>query len=561
MKATILAASLLALSLTSADAAPTTAPALAVAPSQLDFGPQFIGSISPAKTLILTSGSDVPLTLLITGLSGTFEASPRSCELPRSGSCAISVTFTPKQFGRADGALTLGVTGGGNSTSKVVALSGSGSTRCADGPGVWSGLSLRWWVVVVVLGYLAAVLFVRWNMIVLPTRALLRKEIDSVRRRGEALTGGGGSTAVQQADTLLDKADALIPEKCWLFQSMDILFWTRGQEMAGWKYVHQAEIQLIPLLPAESVQAALERVEADLREITANAPAEALAGRIHQALAATAPSPGRLKALLAEGCEVVTEHNDQQFAQMSSWHNKTTWLLGCGLFLITVLSAALQHEVLFLMGALGGLLSRLTRALRREALPTDYGAYWTSLFLSPVAGALAGWSGVLLIIVGTDLNLLGSALKIDWCNPYTPTALGAALLLGVSERLFNDLVGKLEDGIGGAQNSSTAPTGASAGLAIATQARLPAGILSLASNAAAVASDVPSYAQALEAIGGLTPYAWALTEGDLPPGLELDPLGTITGTPTSAGEWEFTLRVTDAAGKSATRKFKLPVTT
>ena len=50
--------------------------------------------------------------------------------------------------------------------------------------------------------------------------------------------------------------------------------------------------------------------------------------------------------------------------------------------------------------------------------------------------------------------------------------------------------------------------------------------------------------------GGVQPYTWSISSGQLPPGLTLDrraPAG-ISGTPTTAGTFTFTVTVTDKAG-------------
>lgn len=57
-----------------------------------------------------------------------------------------------------------------------------------------------------------------------------------------------------------------------------------------------------------------------------------------------------------------------------------------------------------------------------------------------------------------------------------------------------------------------------------------------------VVGDV--YTHALEADGGRGEYAWSIAGGGLPPGIELDPAGSLDGTPTTAGTWTFTLRLT-----------------
>ena len=48
--------------------------------------------------------------------------------------------------------------------------------------------------------------------------------------------------------------------------------------------------------------------------------------------------------------------------------------------------------------------------------------------------------------------------------------------------------------------------------------------------------------------GGLAPYSWRISDGNLPPGLGLDERkGVISGTPGSPGEFRFTVRLSDSA--------------
>jgi len=47
---------------------------------------------------------------------------------------------------------------------------------------------------------------------------------------------------------------------------------------------------------------------------------------------------------------------------------------------------------------------------------------------------------------------------------------------------------------------------------------------------------------ALEAVGSATPAVWSITDGALPPGLRLDENGTLRGTPTEPGSFQFTAR-------------------
>ena len=56
--------------------------------------------------------------------------------------------------------------------------------------------------------------------------------------------------------------------------------------------------------------------------------------------------------------------------------------------------------------------------------------------------------------------------------------------------------------------------------------------------------------------GGIAPYVWSLTAGNLPPGLAFTG-GVVRGTPTAAGDSSFTVRVTDARNNSASKPCSL----
>jgi large repetitive protein len=70
-------------------------------------------------------------------------------------------------------------------------------------------------------------------------------------------------------------------------------------------------------------------------------------------------------------------------------------------------------------------------------------------------------------------------------------------------------------------------------LAITTASPLPVAVL----NAA--------YTQSLTATGGAPSYTWSLAGGSLPPGISLTSAGVLTGTPATAGNYEFSAAVTD----------------
>lgn len=69
-----------------------------------------------------------------------------------------------------------------------------------------------------------------------------------------------------------------------------------------------------------------------------------------------------------------------------------------------------------------------------------------------------------------------------------------------------------------------------------------------------------AYAAAtLGATGGKTPYQWSISGGSIPPGLALSPDGGISGTPTTPGEFTFTVQVAEAAGGTMTASSKITI--
>lgn len=76
----------------------------------------------------------------------------------------------------------------------------------------------------------------------------------------------------------------------------------------------------------------------------------------------------------------------------------------------------------------------------------------------------------------------------------------------------------------------------------------------------AAAGSVP-YSQALAASGGYGSYSWSIDSGSLPPNFTLSSGGTISGTPISSGNYNFTVRVYDSQSpqKTATKPLTLNI--
>lgn len=118
------------------------------------------------------------------------------------------------------------------------------------------------------------------------------------------------------------------------------------------------------------------------------------------------------------------DEEDTRFARLSTGHAKIAWLMNIGLLLIVAILLARNEllnlgtgvfrevELWTLFGALGATLRRMTVALKPQDRTTDYGFYWIVLFLSPVFGALVGFTTLFVLQAAATLDVLSQASKI-----------------------------------------------------------------------------------------------------------------------------------------------------
>lgn len=220
---------------------------------------------------------------------------------------------------------------------------------------------------------------------------------------------------------------------------------------AGWRLVHGIEANRTRHIPDEEARVQLEAAKSRLRLIDSE-QAEELSDRIDDALDSNTNQSARDKELLREATAFRHNINDSAYEEMAAILQKAIWLTLIGLSLIFVFGAIFDRETLFVAGAAGGLISRMTRLLTRRPSSYDYGASWSSLLLSPVVGALAGWIGVVIITGLADEPVTVFDTRVatmSWSDPGSPLALSIAVLFGFSERLLNRVLTRAEEGFAG----------------------------------------------------------------------------------------------------------------
>ena len=86
------------------------------------------------------------------------------------------------------------------------------------------------------------------------------------------------------------------------------------------------------------------------------------------------------------------------------------------------------------------------------------------------------------------------------------------------------------------------------------------GALAVASQEMRDGAVGTTYTDTIVASGGIGPYSFAVTSGSLPDDLALDPdTGEVSGTPSAAGTFNFTVTATDANEATAARAFTVVI--
>src|SRR5262249_52291310 len=86
------------------------------------------------------------------------------------------------------------------------------------------------------------------------------------------------------------------------------------------------------------------------------------------------------------------------------------------------------------------------------------------------------------------------------------------------------------------------------------------GVLSIVTMTLPNGSVGTAYSQTLASSGGTVPLVWSVVDGQLPTGLQLaGATGVISGTPSAAGMFDFTVQVIDASNRSARQRYTVTI--
>jgi len=328
----------------------------------------------------------------------------------------------------------------------------------------------------ILAGYWAVLLTTRWMFIARPNRRFTLARIDDAQYFIESTDG---------KPTLLDQARVVVygkhlyEEPQWLRERRgaegaapddDVggrvrrwllalgqrvtapLIWNGSRDLVAWNLLHRVEAHEASKKTGAQLVAVLMKAQSQLGELPPDK--RIYWSKVLHDLLEGCPQ-GKLRdeevaqALAHQLLSELYNARDTKFTNLATQQNKVTWMVFTGLVIMGAL-VSLGYEQILLAGAVGGVLSRLQRELQRRDVPSDYGLSWSVLFLSPVSGALSAWAGLLLLQSLQDFGVVDLAqllpAGVDLTDP-SGAMLGVAILLGLSERVFDRLVRQAEDEI------------------------------------------------------------------------------------------------------------------
>ena len=168
----------------------------------------------------------------------------------------------------------------------------------------------------------------------------------------------------------------------------------------------------------------------------------------------------------------------------------------------------------------------------------------TALSIQPLTPS----SGVQGARYATQLSASGGVAPYTWAFASGPQPAGLSLDAAGDLTGYPTATGVVDVSVTVTDSATPSPTTTTAVFSITLS---PSGPLAVSSTALPGGTEGSSYSGELQASGGMGPFVWTLASGALPPGLTLDPSGTVAGTPTSTGTASFTVAVSDSVGVGA----------
>jgi hypothetical protein len=202
------------------------------------------------------------------------------------------------------------------------------------------------------------------------------------------------------------------------------------------------------------------------------------------------------------------------------------------------------------------------------------GSFTFAIAVSDSAGANATTNYSLTINAGVSLQtisladaLIGSTYAqslqaTGGTPPYTWSVTNGALPDGITLDANSGTLSGIPSAVGSFSFTLRATDSVYAFAEGQFQIMIAAGLIITTAPALAPGSVALQYSQTLDAAGGKPPYIWSISSGGLPAGVALNSAtGDLSGTPSVADTFQFTVDVTDALLQKASKQFSLTIAT
>jgi uncharacterized protein (TIGR03437 family) len=204
--------------------------------------------------------------------------------------------------------------------------------------------------------------------------------------------------------------------------------------------------------------------------------------------------------------------------------------------------------------------------------PHQAGRFNLGVTVSDARGMTAQGSLSLNVVPAPILHITTGSVGNGSVNTSYTQPIGA--VAGAPPYIFGLAAGTLPDGLrfsntgaisGTPSVAGTFPfavrvtdsTGATATVGLSLTIAPPPLVITTPSPLATGMIGVDYLPQLIGATGGNPPYTYTITDGALPPGVTLSPLGTLSGIPTVSGSFSIVVTATDGSGSSSSASFLL----
>jgi hypothetical protein len=165
-------------------------------------------------------------------------------------------------------------------------------------------------------------------------------------------------------------------------------------------------------------------------------------------------------------------------------------------------------------------------------------------------------AGALGTLYGSSLKVSGGTGNLIWSLTSGSLPAGLSLNAGTGKIFGTPTLSGTTDFTVKVTDSAPSPESATQSLSLTIAAGIIITTTSLPNGSLNAAYDA-----FLQATGGMQPYSWSITSGNLPAGLSLNAgTGEISGAPTASGTSNFTVQVTDSAASPESAKQSLTIT-